>query len=136
MKYILNVSAKVAGYTHEGDSVLTFTPPLALQADRKLMPGMLMELYNFFPTWDTGKCQKYHLMNEIMLLDYLTSRIPGAVVLTENRFFSGKSAGIILDSYRPEIMRILDGNYYLVEKIAYPPEFGRGNVYIYLPRSP
>jgi 4-amino-4-deoxy-L-arabinose transferase-like glycosyltransferase len=134
MKYILDVSAKVAGYTCEGDTVLTFTPPLALQADRNLAPGTVMELANFFPTWETEKAQKYHLLNLDMLLDYLASRKAGAVVLTENRFFSGKTQGKILDNYRPEIISVLEENYYLAETVPYPAEVGRGTVYIYLPR--
>jgi 4-amino-4-deoxy-L-arabinose transferase-like glycosyltransferase len=136
MKYILDVSDKVADYTHEGDSVLTFTPPLALQADRKLMPGMAMELLNFFPTWETQKCQKYNLLNLDMLLDYLASRKAGAVVQTEFRFYSGKGQGKILDKYRTDIIRVLEENYYLAETVPYPPEIGLGNVYIYLRRSP
>ena len=136
IKYILDVAEKVAGYTSEDDSVLTFTPPLALQADRKLMPGTVMELANFFPTWETEKVRKYHLYNVSMLLDYISSKEAGAIVLTEHRFFSGKGLGAILDKYRPEILRVLDENYYLIEMLPYPPEIGRGNAYIYLPRSP
>jgi hypothetical protein len=134
MRYILNVAARVAADTHEGDSVLTFTPPLVLQADRNLLPGTTMELASFFPTWDTAKCQKYHLMNESMLLDYLATRQAAAVVLTEDRFYSGSGLGKILDKYRPDIVRVLDANYYLKETVTYPPEIGQGNVYIYLPR--
>ncbi len=136
INYILDVSDKIADYTQEGESVLTFTPPLVLQADRKLMPGMAMELLNFFPTWDTEKARKYHLYNKDILMDYLTSRQAAAVVLTENRFYSGKGQGKILDDYRGELLRILNDNYSLVETLYYPLEIGRGNVYIYLPRSP
>jgi 4-amino-4-deoxy-L-arabinose transferase-like glycosyltransferase len=135
LNYILNVSQKIAGYTHKGDRVLTFTPALALQADRELMPGMLMETFNFFPTWDTSKAQKYHLFNESMLLGYLTSRAAAAVVL-DNRFFDGGGQAAILDKYRKEISSTLDKNYYLAETLSFPPETGRENVYIYLPRSP
>jgi 4-amino-4-deoxy-L-arabinose transferase-like glycosyltransferase len=135
IKYIQDVSSKITGYTREGDSVLTFTPPLALQAERKLMPGMLMELFNFFPTWDTARVMKYHLYNESMLLGYLKSRAAGAVVL-DDRFFSGQGQGKILDRYRQEIFSTLEDNYYLVETITFPPEQNRANVYIYLPRSP
>jgi 4-amino-4-deoxy-L-arabinose transferase-like glycosyltransferase len=135
IKYILDTSKKVAGYTREGDSVLTFAPVLALQADRKLMPGMLMETFNFFPTWETAKVQKYHLLNESTLLSYINSKEAAAVVL-DNRFYSGGGQGKILDKYRTEILRVLAENYYLKETLSAPPETGRGNVYIYLPRSP
>jgi 4-amino-4-deoxy-L-arabinose transferase-like glycosyltransferase len=135
MKYILDVSSRIDSYTREGDSVLTFTPPLALQADRQLMPGMVMELFNFFPTWDTARAMKYHLYNESMLLGYLTSKEAGAVVL-DDRFFSGQGQGKILDRYRAEILRALEDNYYLKETLTFPPEAGRGDVDIYLPRSP
>jgi hypothetical protein len=136
VKYVLDVADRVASYTSEGNSVLTFTPSFVFQADRKLMPGTLMELFNFFPTWETAKAQKYHLLNLDMLLDYLTSRKAGAVVLTEFRFYSGKGQGKILDKYRTDIIRVLEENYYLAETVPYPPEIGIGNVYIYLPRSP
>ena len=135
IKYVLDISGKIAGHTHEGDSVLTFTPALALQADRKLMPGMLMETFNFFPTWDTEKCLKYHLFNESMLLGYLSSKEAAAVVL-DNRFYSGGGQAKILDKYRAEILRALEDNYYLAETVTYAPETGFSDVYIYLPRSP
>ena len=43
--------------------------------------------------------------------------------------------GHVLDAYRPEIMEALEENYYLAEKMTYPPEIGRGSVYIYLPKD-
>ena len=135
MNYILSVADKVAGYTENGDRILTFTPAFAIQANRELMPGTVMELYAFFPTWETERAMKYNLLNSAMLLDYLSSREPEAVVLTEDRFFSGEVMGRVLDAYRPEIMAALEENYYLVEKLSYPSETGRGDVYIYLPRT-
>jgi len=69
-----------------------------------------------------------------MLLDYISSKEAGAVVLTEQRFFSGKYQGKILDKYRPEILQVLDDNYYLAETLYYPPNTGWRYVYIYLPR--
>ena len=94
-----------------------------------------MELYSFFPTWETEKCKKYNLLNISLLLDYLSRKEAGAVVLTEGRFFSGEWQGKVLDKYRPEILQVLDDNYYLAEKLSYP-NIGRGDVYIYLPREP
>lgn len=134
IKYVLDVANKVADYTAKGDKILTFTPVFALQANRELIPGTLMELFNFFPTWETEEVKKYNLMNYDMLLGYLSTKQAGAVVLTEGRFFSGKYMGKVLDKYRAEILEVLDDNYYLVEKLTYSPEIGRGNVYIYLPR--
>ena len=58
-----------------------------------------------------------------------------AVALTEFRFYSGTGQGKILDKYRAEIKEVLDRNYYLAETLEYPEDIGRGNVYIYLPRS-
>jgi 4-amino-4-deoxy-L-arabinose transferase-like glycosyltransferase len=135
LKYLQDVSSKIAGYTREGDSVLTFTPPLALLADRKLVPGTVMETFNFFPTWETPQAQKYHLLNQSLLLDCLAGRQAGAVVL-DDRFHSGQGQGRILNDYRQEILRVLDENYYLVETVSSPPQQNRANVYIYLPRSP
>ena len=135
MNYVLSVADKVAEYTDTDDRILTFTPVFALQADRELVPGTLMELFTFFPTWETERAEKYKVLNLSMLLDYLSTRQAGAVVLTEERFFSSKYMGKVLDKYRPEILKVLDENYYLAEKIFYPPEIGRGSVYIYLPRQ-
>ena len=133
--YYFEVADRVADYTNEGDKILTFTPIFALQADRELLHGTVMELYSFFPTWETEKCKKYSLINTDILLDSLYAKEAGAVVLTEERFFSGKYMSKILDKYRPEILRVLDENYYLAEKLSYPSNIGRGNVYIYLPRQ-
>lgn len=136
INYVLEVANKVEDYTDKGDKVLTFTPMLALQADRELLPGTLMELYSFFPTWETERCKKYNLLNVDMLLDYLSSKEAGAVVLTEGRFFSGRWMSRSLDEYRPEILRVLNDNYYLAEKLTYPlSDTWRGDVYIYLPKS-
>lgn len=133
INYYSEVADKVAEYTNDGDKILTFTPIFALQADRELLPGTIMELYSFFPTWETERCKKYNLINTNMLLDSLYAKEAGAVVLTEWRFFSGKAMGKILDTYRAEILRFLDENYYLAEKLSYPSNIGRGDVYIYLP---
>lgn len=134
MNYVLRVADKVAEYSDGNARILTFTPVFAFQANRELMPGTVMELYNFFPTWETERAKKYNLLNLSMLLDYLSSREAGAVVLTEARFFSGRYMSRVLDNYRPEILEALDANYYLAEKLEYPPEIGLGSVYIYLPR--
>jgi len=134
MNYVSKVADKIASYTDKGDKILTFSPVLAFEADRELLPGTTMELYNFFPTWETEKCQKYNLINMSMLLDYVSSRAAGAVVLTEQRFFSGLYTSKVLDEYRPEILQVLDENYYLAERLSYPSNIGWGDVYIYLPR--
>jgi hypothetical protein len=136
VKYIYDVSQRVAAETKPGDTVLTLTPPLALQADRNLMPGMNMELLGFFPTWDTAKVEKYHLLNEALLLGYISSKKAGAVVLDENRFFRDIGQAVIFDKYRQEILKTLNDNYYLAETIPYPDTTARGTVYIYLPRRP
>ncbi len=103
---------------------MTFTPIFALQTGRELLYGTMMELYSFFPTWETERCKKYNLVNTNMLLDSPYSKEAGAVVLTEGRFFSGKNMSKILDKYQPEILRVLDENYYLAGKLSYPPILG------------
>ena len=134
MNYVSQVADKIQSYTEKGDKILTFSPVLAFQANRELLPGITMELFNFFPTWDTDKCQKYNVINMSMLLDYISSKSAGAVVLTEQRFFSGLYMSKVLDEYRAEILQVLDENYYLAEKLSYPSNIGWGDVYIYLPR--
>lgn len=134
INYYTEVAARVADYTNERDKILTFTPIFALQADRELLHGTVMELYSFFPTWGTEKCKKYNLINTNILLDSISSKEAGAVVLTEERFFSGKYMSKILDDYRSEILQVLDENYYLAETLSHPPNIARGDVYIYLPR--
>ncbi len=135
VKYITDVAGKVSDYTKREDKILTFTPVLAVQAHRELVPGTVMELYNLFPTWETEKVQEHRLLNMEMLLGYLSSREADAVVLTEERFFSGENMSRVLDDYRPRIMSVLEDNYHLAEKLDYPPEVGRGDVYIYLPKE-
>ena len=136
INYVSEVAKKVATYTDKGDRVLTFTPMFAHQAERELLPGTAMELWSFFPSWETERSKKYNLLNISMLLDYLSTKQASAVVLTEERFFSGKHMGKLLDKYRPEVLQVLNENYYLTEKLSYPSDFGRGSVYIYLPRQP
>ena len=131
---INEVAARIEAHTEEGDKILTFTPVFVLQAGRELIPGTELETYSFFPTWETERCRKYNLMNASMLLDYISAKEAGAVVLTEGRFFSGGGQGKILDKYRPEILRVLDENYRLAETISNPSKAVRGIVYIYLPR--
>ncbi len=133
--YYYEAADKVANHTSPGDKILTFTPIIALQANRELIDQNIMELFDYFPTWDTEKARKYKVMNTEMLFDYITSRKVEAVVLTDERFFRNTGMAQILDKERPELLRVLDENYYLVEKIPYPPESGRGNIYIYIQRQ-
>jgi 4-amino-4-deoxy-L-arabinose transferase-like glycosyltransferase len=55
MNYVFKVADKIKSYTDQDDKILTFSPVLAFQANRELLPGTTMELYNFFPTWDTQR---------------------------------------------------------------------------------
>lgn len=133
--YYYEAGYKVANLTSSGDKILTFTPIIALQANRELIGQNIMELYDYFPTWNTEKAKKYKVMNTEMLFDYIATRKVEAVVLTDERFFRNTGLGLILDKDRPELVRVLDENYYLAEKIPYPPESGRGNIYIYIQRQ-
>lgn len=135
LHYYYEAGHKVANYTNSGDKILTFTPIIALQANRELINQNVMELYDYFPIVDTKKAQKYNLMNTEMLFDYIATQKVKAVVLTDKRFFSNSGASLILDKDRIELLRVLDENYYLAEEIPYPSEIGRGNVYIYIQRQ-
>ena len=132
---VLEVGGKVKALTHDSDKIFTFDTAFAVQAGRRVLPGMELELYSFYPTWETAKCEKYKLLNLSMLLNYLSTKEAGAVVLSEGRFFSNRGLSIILDKYRPKILEVLDENYYLAQKISYPPKSYFGDVYIYLPRQ-
>jgi hypothetical protein len=134
VKYVLDVSNEIARLTDDGDIILTFTPPLVLQANRKLLPETVLELFSYFPTWDDETINKYNMLSENLLLDYISSRKLDAIVLTQDRFFSGAGMGIILNKYRQEILECLGKYYYLEETLSYDG-IGRGNVYIYLPNN-
>lgn len=129
------VSEKIKQYTAEEDKIFTFTPLYAAAADRMVMPGMERFYYSFFPTWSTEKAKEYNVANADMLLDYLSSKKAGAVVLTD-WFFGNQTARAraIIDKYRPAMQEAIEKNYYLKEKIE-GIRF-EGDVYIYLPRQP
>jgi len=135
MGNVLKVGDKIRAVTNDGDKVFTFDTAFAVQAGRRVLPGMELELYSFYPSWETEKCQKYNLLNMSILLDYLSSKEAEAIVLSEGRFFSGRGQGIILDRYRPEILQTLDENYYLAQKLSSPSDSYFGDVFIYLPRQ-
>lgn len=130
--YQLNlVSQKIKQYTGENDRIFTFTPIYAASAGRRVMPGMERFYYSFFPTWSTEKAKEYNVANADMLLDYLSSKKAGAVVLTDWYFGNEKARGrAVIDKYRPSFQESIEKNYYLAEKIE-GINF-EGDVYIYL----
>lgn len=133
--YQLNlVSQKIRHYTDEDDKIFTFTPIYAASAGRMVMPGMERFYYSFFPTWSTEKAKEYNVANAEMLLDYLSSKKAGAVVLTDWYFGNEKARGrAVVDKYRPSFQEAIEKNYYLAEKIE-NINF-EGAVYIYLPKK-
>lgn len=134
LDYYFSISEKIKDYTKPGDAVLTFTPVLAFQAGRNIVPGTIMEIYSYFPTWSDQECLKRGLINNNMIISGIESKKPAAIVLTDARFFSSQGASAIFNPYRENIVKSLEKNYYLAEKINSPAEIGQGNAYIYLRR--
>ena len=130
---IYKVAKSIDKYTQKDTKVFTFTPAFAAQADRQTLPGMEFDMYSYYPSLEIERCKRLGLLNAQILIDYLNKKEAGILVLTQFRFFEPRGAAAVIEHDLPQIIKVIDANYYLKEKLTFADIF-RGDVYIYLPR--
>lgn len=130
---IYKVAQAIDKYTQKDAKVFTCTPAFAAQADREPLPGMEFDMYSYYPSLEVETCKRLGLLNKQILIDYLNKKAAGILVLSQHRFFEPRWQATIIKDDLPQIIKAIDANYYLEEKLSFPNIF-RGDVYIYLPR--
>jgi MFS family permease len=68
--------------TPAGSQVLSFDTYLALEAQRRIPPGMEMSIFSYRPTWTTEQAQRYKVVNNERLLEIMRGDV-GAAVFSE-----------------------------------------------------
>lgn len=69
--------------TNKEGLLLTFDSYLAIEAQRSVPSGLEMSIFSYFPAWSTEKANKYKVVNNEILIDYVKKDKPQAIALTE-----------------------------------------------------
>ena len=65
--------------TPAGSQLLTFNSYLALEAKRKIPPGLEMSIFSYRPTWTTQQARRYKVVNNELLLEIMRGDVSAAV---------------------------------------------------------
>jgi hypothetical protein len=68
--------------TPAGSQVLTFDTYLALEAKRRIPPGLEMSIFSYRPTWTAQQARRYKVVNNELLLEIMRGDV-GAAVFSE-----------------------------------------------------
>ena len=60
-----------------------------MEANCDLVDGLEMSFFAYFPRWETEKCRKYGMVNTEMLVDKLSRKVPGSVVISSYLYEGG-----------------------------------------------
>lgn len=80
---IQGVASFIQKHSSQNDFLLTFDSYLAIEAQRSVPPGLEMSIFSYFPTWSTAKAEKYKVVNNEILIDYVENQQPKVIALTE-----------------------------------------------------
>lgn len=83
---VSEVAQVIEENTFANDFLFTTHTFLAVEANRKVLPGMEMGIFSFYPNWSTAKAQRYHVINLDIIKDYIRSRRAKIVVITDRDF--------------------------------------------------
>jgi len=117
--YINKIASLVKKMTSKDDEILTFTQQFATVADRRIISGLEFSYPGFAPDWNRRECEKYHLYNTEILLDYVTSRKAKLIVLTDQDYqiFSHQGRYIKGPFVWELFLTAVNQNYRLIKKI-------------------
>lgn len=80
---IRGAASFIKDHSNKDDFLLTFDSYLAIEAQRAVPPGLEMSIFSYFPTWSTAKAEKYKVVNNEILLNYVRNKQPKVIALTE-----------------------------------------------------
>ncbi len=134
------VSRYIATAVPTGRRLFTFQTFLAVQADREVTSGAEMSYFSYLPLFSEELCRRYHLLNDSLIEQELSSMRPGAVILSDFDVFLLREQGAAAKGPVPprtedqllSLFPELRGRYRLDRII---PLFGEwdNNLYIFLP---
>ncbi len=96
--------------TSDGDEIFTFMTPIAIEADRLVMPKAEMSFFAWFPAYSKKRAQEVGIFNTEMIIEFLLSEQCQAVVLTDLCFEQGVKPSP--NDYQA-LMRVITGKYFL-----------------------
>jgi hypothetical protein len=135
LSYINRIASLVKKMTSKDDEILTFTQQFAAVADRRLISGLELSYQTYVPDWNRRECEKYHLYNTEILLDYVTSRKAKVIILTDYDYWTFNSQGryskgpFVWDLF----LKAVNQHYKLMEKVDILGGY-EGATYIYVPK--
>lgn len=80
------IASEIAMVTNPDDEILTFNNSIAVEADRRVLPGDEMNVLTYHPAWDRSRCLTYHVLNVDMLEEALVTCRIRAVLITRYSF--------------------------------------------------
>ena len=80
------VASEIAMVTGPDDEILTFNNSVAVEADRRVLPGDEMNVVTYHPAWDQERCRTFRILNLEMLEEALVSERLRAVLITKYSF--------------------------------------------------
>jgi len=110
--------------TPKDGKILAFSIYLAVEADRKLLPGFSDAYYTYWPDWSTEKAREYNVVNKDILQQYVISQNASAILLTD---FEKNVIGI-------EQVSLIEQYYEIVKTM---PAWGQhvSTAYLYFPKT-
>jgi hypothetical protein len=118
--------------------MFTFQGYIAVEAGRQFLPGLEMSIFSYYPEWQTELCQRRKVVNSEMILDFLESAQPGAVILTERDYSLESVLHPLPAAEKAEISgkmkAAVERNYHLVRSYDHVGQW-REPVYLYLRNS-
>lgn len=112
--YELNkVSKRIDKYADEG-LMLTFTPLLS-NSGIITEPLLNMEMFSFRPDLNSSEAKKIRVLNVDLLLEKISVGTYSIIVLSDERFFNGRSVAKTITPYKEEIINTIMKKYELKE---------------------
>jgi len=126
-----NVSTEIKkNVKNKNGMILSFTPLLS-HSGLVSEPLLNMEMFIFRPDMEVEEVKKRKMMNTDILVENILSRKYEAIVLSEERFFSGKHAGKVIAPFRDQILNAIQKKYKNIKVI--PSGNFRESFHLYIP---
>ncbi len=110
-------------FTEPGDTLLSFNPHLALEADLRVHPGYEMAIFAYQPTWPDDAVARYRVVNNARLLADLYA---GADAVAFTEFDRSQIAG-----EAAQLQQILSDHYRWVASVPHFDPYGNAvNLYV------
>jgi len=132
---VSEVASYIEKSTRSDKPIFTYRTYLAVQSHRKVLPGLEMAAFSYFPEWDTAKARRYHVTNDEIVREYIASKRASAIVLTDFDFtqdaFSVPLNPETQQKVSKDLANLIAQGYYLGRKTENFGQF-KETVYVYL----